>query len=119
MQPSPEDSAMKLDQLIFVGLNGYAVALDRDTGEIVWSNSEMKSGFTTMLLGGDRLILSTNGYLYCLDPLTGEILWHNPMKGYGMGAPTSLLSVRGQSIQAVVHQAAAAMAERQAHSAGG
>jgi outer membrane protein assembly factor BamB len=119
MQPSPEDSAMKLDQLIFVGLNGYAVALDRDTGEIVWSNSEMKSGFTTMLLDGDRLLLSTNGYLYCLDPLTGEILWHNPMKGYGMGAPTSLLSVRGQSSQVVVHQAAAAMAERQAHSAGG
>src|SRR5262249_25567037 len=26
-----------VDQLIFVGLNGYALALDRDTGQIIWS----------------------------------------------------------------------------------
>jgi outer membrane protein assembly factor BamB len=92
---------MKLDQLIFVGLNGYAVALDRDTGEIVWSNNQMRSGYVTFLLDGDRLIVSTNGYIYCLDPLTGEIRWHNPMKGYGVPTPTSLISVRGQSSQLV------------------
>ncbi|MFO0864650.1 MAG: PQQ-binding-like beta-propeller repeat protein [Gemmataceae bacterium] len=83
---------MNVDQLIFVGLNGYAVALDRDTGEIVWSNNEMKSGYVTLLLDGDRLIVSTNGYIYCLDPLTGKIVWNNPMRGYGAGTPTSLLS---------------------------
>jgi outer membrane protein assembly factor BamB len=99
-----------LDQLVFVGLNGYAVALDRDTGEIVWSNNEMKSGYVTLLLDGDRLIVSTNGYLYCLNPLTGRILWHNRMSGYGAGAPTSLISVRGQSSQVVIEQAAAATA---------
>lgn len=101
---------MTIDRLIFVGLNGYAVALDRDTGEIVWSQNGMKSGYVTMLLDGDRLVVSTNGYLYCLDPLTGEILWHNPMTGYGMGAPTSLASIRGQSSEAAIHQAAAAIA---------
>ena len=47
---------MKIDELIFVGLNGYAVALARDTGEIVWSNNEMRSGYVTLLLDGDRLI---------------------------------------------------------------
>jgi len=94
-----------IDQLVFVGLNGWAVALDRDTGEIVWSNDQMKSGYVTLLLDGDRLIVSTNGYIYALDPLTGQILWHNPMKGYGSGAPTSLISVRGQSSQAVIAQA--------------
>jgi outer membrane protein assembly factor BamB len=93
-----------IDQLIFVGLNGWAVALDRDTGEIVWSNDQMKSGYVTLLLDGDRLIVSTNGYLYALDPLTGEILWHNPMKGYGGGAPTALISVRGQSSQVLIAQ---------------
>ena len=36
-----------LDRLVFVGLNGYAVALDRDTGDIVWSNDQMRSGFVT------------------------------------------------------------------------
>lgn len=99
---------MNIDQLVFVGLNGYAVALDRDTGEIVWSNDQMKSGYVTLLLDGDRLIVSTNGYIYCLDPLTGEILWNNPLKGYGSGTPTALLSVRGQSSQTQLQQAAAA-----------
>ena len=101
---------MTVDQLIFVGLNGYALALDRDSGEIVWSNSEMKSGFVTLLLDGDRLIASTNGYIYCLDPLTGQIRWHNPLKGFGAGAPTALVSARGQTSQTVIEQAAAAAA---------
>jgi outer membrane protein assembly factor BamB len=100
---------MNVDQLLFVGLNGYAVALDRDSGEMVWSNNEMRNGFVTLLLDGDRLIASTNGYIYCLDPLTGQILWHNPMKGYGTG-PASLVSVRGQLAQHLVGQAAAAAA---------
>ncbi|MGC1272470.1 MAG: PQQ-binding-like beta-propeller repeat protein [Planctomycetaceae bacterium] len=107
---------MSIDDLVFVGLNGYAVALHRETGEIIWSNDQMKSGYVTLLLDGDRLIVSTNGYIYCLDPLTGEILWHNPMTGYGMGAPTSLISVRGQSDQAIIHQVAAAIAAQSAAS---
>jgi|SRR5688500_13436120 outer membrane protein assembly factor BamB len=97
---------MTIDQLIFVGLNGYALALNRDSGEIVWSNDKLKSGYVTLLLDGDRLIVSTNGYIYCLDPLTGEILWHNPLTGYGAGAPTSLISTRGQTSQTVIEQAA-------------
>jgi outer membrane protein assembly factor BamB len=108
----------RIDQLVFVGLNGYVVALDRDTGEIVWSNNELKSGYVTLLLDGDRLIVSTNGYLFCLHPLTGKILWTNPMRGYGMGAPTSLISIRGQSSQVAVQQAASAIAAAHAASSG-
>src|SRR5258708_3734695 len=93
------------EQLVFVGLNGYAVALDRDTGEIVWSNNELKSGYVTLLLDGDRLIVSTNGYIFCLDPRTGEILWNNPLSGYGAGAPTALTSVRGQCPETLIAQA--------------
>jgi outer membrane protein assembly factor BamB len=105
---------MTVDQLVFVGLNGYALALDRETGEIVWYNDQMKSGYVTLLLDGDRLIVSTNGYIYCLDPLTGHILWNNPLRGYGMGAPTSLVSARGQSSQTLIQQAAAEAARRAA-----
>jgi outer membrane protein assembly factor BamB len=104
---------MPIEQLIFIGLNGYVVALHRDTGEIVWSNSEMHSGYVTLLLDGDRLIVSTNGYIYCLSPFTGKVLWHNPLKGYGQGAPTSLVSVRSQSSQTVIEQSA----DQQAHAA--
>jgi outer membrane protein assembly factor BamB len=105
---------MIIDQLIFVGFNGKAMALDRDTGEIAWTFNQMKGGNVTFLLDGDRLIASTNGYIYCLDPLTGQLLWHNPMKGYGTGI-TSLASVRGSSMQIVVQQAA--QAEETAHNA--
>ena len=107
MNPRARPQPRRLDQLLFVGLNGYAAALDRDTGQIVWSNDQMKRGYVTLLLDGDdRLIVSTNGYLYCLDPLTGRILWHNPMRGYGMGAPTSLVSIRGASDATLISQAA-------------
>ena len=108
---------MTVEQLIFVGLNGYALALDRDTGEIVWANKEMKSGYVTLLLDGDRLIASTNGYIFCLDPLTGAIRWNNPLKGYGMGAPTSIISVRGQISDVVLEQAAHAIAAASAAAA--
>jgi outer membrane protein assembly factor BamB len=99
-----------VEQLIFVGLNGYALALDRDTGEIVWSNNDLRSGYVTLLLDGDRLIVSCNGYTYCLDPLSGRTLWHNPLPGYGVG-PTSLASVRGQSRPTLAQQARAKQAE--------
>ncbi|MDZ4656333.1 MAG: PQQ-binding-like beta-propeller repeat protein [Bythopirellula sp.] len=102
---------MSIDQLVFVGLNGYALALNRETGEIVWSNDQMKSGYVSLLVDGDRLIVSTNGYIYCLNPLTGEILWNNPLKGYGAGAPTALASVRGQSPDWLIQQAAAVAAQ--------
>ena len=98
---------MTIDQLVFVGLNGYVAALERTTGRMVWSNKEMRRGYVTMLLDGDGLIVSSNGYMYSLDPLTGRILWHKPMKGFGMGAPTSMVSARGSSDVTVVQQGAA------------
>ena len=110
---------MSIDQLVFVGLNGYAAALNRDTGEIIWSNNELQSGYVTLLLDGDRLIVSTGGYLFCLDPLTGKVLWNNEMKGYGASAPTALVSVRGQSSQVLAHQAAAVDAAAASVAAGG
>jgi outer membrane protein assembly factor BamB len=105
-----------VDQLVFVGLNGWVAALDRDSGEVVWYNSELDSGYTTMLLDGDRLIVSTNGYLYCLDPQSGKIVWRNPMSGYGTGI-AHLVSVRGQSGQVTLNQVAAAEAAKSAHAA--
>lgn len=100
---------MRIDQLIFVGLKGYVIALDRYTGQIVWDCSKLNSPPISLLLDGDRLIASTNGYVYCLDPLTGQILWENPLKGYGLGI-AHLVSVRGQSDQTMNQQAAAAEA---------
>jgi outer membrane protein assembly factor BamB len=107
---------MTIEQLIFIGLRGYVIALDRDSGETVWTNDKLKSGYTTLLLDGDRLIASTNGYMYCLDPLTGDILWQNPLKGYGVGV-TDLASVRGQGPRVALPHAAA-VARQQAAASG-
>ena len=100
---------MPIDQLIFVGLNGYVLALHRETGEIVWSNPKLHRGYVTLMLDGDRLIASVSGYIDCLDPATGEILWHNPLKGYGQAAPTALVSVRGQVSPALLMEQFAEM----------
>jgi len=108
----PIDEVLLVNQLVFVGLNGYIAALDRDTGKIVWSNNQLRAGSVTLMLDGDRLIVSSDGFMYCLDPCSGRILWHNPMIGYGYGV-TSLASVRGQSpglAQAAEQSAAASTA---------
>jgi outer membrane protein assembly factor BamB len=101
---------MRIEELIFVGLRGYVIALHRDTGEIVWNcRPRINVGPISLLLDSDRLIVSTNGYIYCLDPLTGRVLWNNPLRGYGVGI-AHLVSVRGQSDQTVNQRAAAAAA---------
>jgi hypothetical protein len=76
---------MKIKDLVFTGLNGQVAALDRDSGEIVWHwvSPKPRSGYVTLLLDKDRLLVAVSGYLYCLDPLTGEPLWFNPLKGFG------------------------------------
>jgi outer membrane protein assembly factor BamB len=96
---------MDVNQLVFVGLNGYVIALNRENGEIAWSSEKLKSGHVSLLLDGDRLIVSANGYLYCLDPSTGGILWENPLHGYGLGV-AHLVSCRGQSDQTFLQHAA-------------
>ena len=90
---------MPIDQLIFVGLNGLVAALHRDTGRLVWKSEPLSGRMVTLLLDGDRLIVSSSGFMYCLEPSTGKLIWENRMKGFGLEAPTSIVSVRGQSNQ--------------------
>ncbi len=94
-------------EMVFVGFNGKAAALDRRTGEILWQWTAPKgSGYVSLLLDGDSLLAAVNGYTYCLDPRTGQQLWFNPMKGFGFGE-TSIASAAG-------HTPHAELAERQA-----
>ncbi len=100
--------------LVFVGMNRRVIALDRYTGEVVWTWKATKgAGFVTVLLDGDRVIAAVNGYMYCLDPLYGQIVWENPLKGLGTGV-TSLATIRGSSGSA---EAAAIIAQQQAAAA--
>ncbi len=87
-----------LGRLVFLGFNSYVIALDRDTGELVWQwvSPQGRSSYVALLLDGDRLIASVQGYTYCLNPLSGEQVWANPLKGFGTGVP-ALVSLRGAS----------------------
>lgn len=106
---------MSIEDLVFVGFNSRVLALDRETGEIVWSWKPtkprfMSGGFVTQVLDGDRLIVSVNGYMYCLDPLSGEELWYNETKGHGTGVAT-IVSTRSNSSHEVLVMAAAQAAQ--------
>jgi len=88
-------STIPLSDLIFTGFNKRVAALHRDTGSIIWQwTAPTGSSYTTLLLDGDRLIISVHGYMYALDAHSGRLLWQNEMSGFGFGV-ASLATVRG------------------------
>lgn len=88
---------MQIEDLVYVGFNSRVAALDRATGALAWSwKSPTGSGFVSLLLDTDRLIVSVEGYTYCLDPVTGQQMWFNELSGFGTGV-ASIASVAGQS----------------------
>ena len=109
----------QLGNLVFVGLNSKVIALDRETGELIWKwKSPKGSGFVTLLLDGDQLIAAVSGYVSCLAPQTGELIWHNPLKGLGNGY-TSLVSVYGGATPVIQAALAAQQAATAAATGGG
>jgi outer membrane protein assembly factor BamB len=116
--PSQPSSDRSIGDLIYLGLNSRVVALDRYTGEIVWTwKSPEGSGNVLVMVDADRIIASVMGYMYCLDPLFGQEVWRNQLKGYGVGIP-SIASVNASTnVQAQASHAAAAAAAQAAQTA--
>lgn len=67
-----------MPQTVYIGIKGTVIALDRDTGAILWDTKLKSSSFVTVHLDGDRIFASTIGEIFCLDAATGTMLWHNP-----------------------------------------
>lgn len=110
---------MSIADLIFTGFNKRVAALDRRTGQIVWQwTAPSGSSYISLLLDGDRLIVSVHGYMYALDAMTGRQLWYNEMSGFGYGV-ASLASVNGTSNGNLIAAVAAAQAANAAAGAGG
>jgi hypothetical protein len=99
---------MKVQDMVFIGLNGRVAALDRETGETVWEWQSPKPGrgYVNLLVDRKMLIAAVHGYVYCLDARSGEQLWFNELKGYGLGV-TSIATIEGSTSQPVVLEAAA------------
>lgn len=73
--------------LVFLGIAGNVVALDRVTGEEVW-RTRLKGDFVNVVQLESDLYATAAGELFCLDPTTGRVRWQNPLKGLGRGMAT-------------------------------
>ena len=79
---------MKTSDLVFIGIKGSVIALERATGQQVWATHLKGLQFVNVLLEDGAIFASCCGEIFCLDPLTGKAQWHNPLKGFGLGLAT-------------------------------
>jgi outer membrane protein assembly factor BamB len=87
--------------LVYVGLAGSVVALDRTTGAERWRTRLKRNQAVILASDGERLYATTMGAAFCLDPATGTLLWENPLKGLGYGI-ASVLGPNGDGTDAAV-----------------
>jgi len=79
---------MKTSDLVFIGIKGTVVALNRESGQQAWATSLRNTDFVNVVLQDEAVFATCHGEIYCLDPFTGEIRWHNELKGFGYGLAT-------------------------------
>jgi outer membrane protein assembly factor BamB len=82
---------MKISDLVFIGIKGSVIALNRATGQQVWATHLKGSDFVSVVLHHEAILASCYGEIFCLDALTGNASWHNPLKGFGRGLATMAL----------------------------
>ena len=82
---------------IFIGIKGSVVAVDRGTGDTMWSTHLKGSQFVTVSVDEGNVFAGTSGHLFCLDPSTGYVRWTNELKGFGFG----LVSIAGADSSAL------------------
>ncbi len=79
---------MSTSDLLFIGIKGSVIALDRATGAQIWTTHLKSSDFVNVVFDAGRIYATTSGEVFCLEPLTGNAVWHNPLKGFGWGLAT-------------------------------
>lgn len=114
--------SIPVERLVFVGFNGNVLALEADTGRIVWDWQPESGGevyVTLLLVSPNQLVAAVDaGFVYCLDPSTGDELWSNGTKGFGYGV-TSIAALGGHAPHdSVIASAAAQAAAAQSSSVG-
>jgi outer membrane protein assembly factor BamB len=89
---------MARTSLIFIGISGTVIALDRGTGQEVWRTALKGGDFVNVVLLDDTLYATAKGELFCLDPATGNLRWQNQLKGLGRGLVTIAASGGQQAV---------------------
>jgi outer membrane protein assembly factor BamB len=75
---------MKISDLVFLGIKGSVVALNRATGEQVWATHLKGSDFVNIVVQNETVFASCYGEIFRLDPLRGTGLWHKAVQGCGL-----------------------------------
>jgi outer membrane protein assembly factor BamB len=73
---------------IFIGARGNVIAVDRNTGETMWTTALKGGDFVDVMLVDGDLYAASKGRLYRVDPSSGDILWCNDLPGMGWGIVT-------------------------------
>ena len=89
---------------IYVGIKGFVLALEPNSGQELWRAELASSSFVTVVDDGPRVYALSHGEAYCLDAQTGAMLWHNPLKGCGFGLGSITVPGRPITQDAVIAQ---------------
>jgi outer membrane protein assembly factor BamB len=84
--------------LVIVGSNGYALAVDLKSGAQLWCTSLPRGGyaFVSSMLYQQTLYVASNGKMWSLNLDDGSVLWSLPLSGLGNHSP-SFLSTDGRN----------------------
>ncbi len=100
--------------LVYVGIKGHVVALNRITGDIIWK-TELKGGsFVQVARDQEFLYATARGELWCINPGDGQVLWQNNLKGMGMDLASITSDAPMLPVSEVGQSATTAMRQRQA-----
>jgi len=77
--------AVRRGNLLFVGISGTVLALDKSSGTEVWRTDLPGSIFVNLVVEDNSIYAATRGEISSLDPANGAIRWSNPLKGLGRG----------------------------------
>ena len=99
----------KAKRMLFLGTHGHVIALEKQTGETLWSVSLDKTGYdvVSIVYEDDTLFCASGGHAFALDPETGDTLWTNDLPGMGYGL-VFLTTVASHGLEAAMAALAAA-----------
>jgi len=96
--------------LLYIGIHGSVVALDPESGTILWTTRlRTGSSLVPLQVEGERLYALSGGEISCLDAQDGTLIWHNRLRGLGMGF-ACLASANGTTMSLSAAAMAAAVA---------
>ena len=83
------------DDVLYLGVKGSVVGIEKGSGREVWRVHLKGGGFVTVAVDEDVVFAHTGGNLFCVDKKRGEVLWHNPLRGLGYGL--AMIGIEGDN----------------------